>query len=203
MSTYLLSIVGIVLIGGILSAIMPEGKTAAVIKGTAKLCCLIVILSPVLKFFETLKKGGDFSIFSSQTVIQTDASFIDYCSKERIERAETLLKERIEEKFSVEISVRLIWKYEKTEEISRSEEIKIERAELSVSGEEISLPKREEIEQYLADEYGISEAVFIDERAAKISIDRQFQTQRFTVAVLLGTPLVGGGMANFLCGRFE
>lgn len=163
MSAYLLSIVGIVFIGGILSAIMPDGKTAAVVKGTAKLCCLLVILSPVLKFFETLKKGGDFSNFSSQTVIQTDASFIDYCSKARIERAETLLKERLEREFSVEISVTLVWKYEKTEEPKKGEEIKIERAELRASGGEISLPNREKIEEYLADEYGITEAVFIDE----------------------------------------
>ena len=51
MSAYLLSIIGIVLLTAILSAVLPDGKTVKFIKGIAKLCCLAVILPPVHRIF--------------------------------------------------------------------------------------------------------------------------------------------------------
>ena len=97
MREYLLSIVGIVFISGILNAILPEGKTSGIVKSTAKLCCLLVILAPVAEF---VTKGGEidkiFSDFLGESVIQTDQAFINYSSGKRIDEAESLLKEEIE-----------------------------------------------------------------------------------------------------------
>lgn len=59
MSGYLLAIIGIVLLTGILSAVLPEGKTAKFIKGMTKLCCLAVILAPILGFFHKVATGGE------------------------------------------------------------------------------------------------------------------------------------------------
>ena len=47
MSSYLLIIVGSVLLSAILTAVIPSGKTANVIKGVTKAVCLLAILSPV------------------------------------------------------------------------------------------------------------------------------------------------------------
>ncbi|MFR1983862.1 MAG: stage III sporulation protein AF [Christensenellaceae bacterium] len=81
MSAYLLSIIGIVLLTAILSAVLPDGKTVKFIKGIAKLCCLAVILAPVLGFFKEASDGKiNFPFFSSETVIETDGAFIDYSS---------------------------------------------------------------------------------------------------------------------------
>ena len=101
MSAYLLSIIGIVLLTAILSAVLPDGKTVKFIKGIAKLCCLAVILAPVLGFFKEASDGKiNFPFFSSETVIETDGAFIDYCSTKRIENAETELEKKLEETFS-------------------------------------------------------------------------------------------------------
>ena len=112
MSAYLLSIIGIVLLTAILSAVLPDGKTVKFIKGIAKLCCLAVILAPVLGFFKEASDGKiNFPFFSSETVIETDGAFIDYCSTKRIENAETELEKKLEETFSVRVGVTLLWEY--------------------------------------------------------------------------------------------
>ena len=59
MSAYLLSIIGIVLLAAVLSAVLPGGKTGKFIKGMTKLACLAVILSPVLNFFRGGTDGGN------------------------------------------------------------------------------------------------------------------------------------------------
>lgn len=163
MSAYLLSIVGIVLVSGLLSAILPEGKTASMIKGTAKLACLIVILSPILQFFTSLKNGEDFSNFSEQTVIQTDKSFIDYCSKERIESVEESLAKELKDEFGRDVAVTLLWEYgfEKTDGLYEVGEIKILKAELVCGCEE---REQEMLRGFLERKYGIVEVSFCDER---------------------------------------
>ena len=148
MSEYLLSVIGIVFISALLSAVTPDGKTASVIKGATRLCCLVVILSPIVNFF--VKKGGEeekiFSVFSKESVIQTDESFIDYCSKIRIENAQTLLTKEIDERYGVEIDAKIEWSYQ-------GEEIKIERILLQfTSGENESL--QEEIVREISLKYG-------------------------------------------------
>lgn len=112
MNKYLLSIIGIVLLSSIISIIMPNGKTVKLIKGMTKLCCLAVILVPVLSFFSGIGQGKiNFSVFSSQSVIETDVAFIDYCSNRRIESAESELEKKLQEVFSEEVQVSLIWEY--------------------------------------------------------------------------------------------
>ena len=52
-SGYLLTIIGTVLVCSLITAIAPEGKTTASVKGVAKLVCTLAIISPVLRFFKT------------------------------------------------------------------------------------------------------------------------------------------------------
>ncbi len=112
MNGYLLSIVGIVFITGILTAILPEGKTSGMIKSAAKLCCLVVILTPVAEF---VIKGGEkekiFSDFLDENVIQTDGAFIDYCSRKRIEETQTVLREEILKDYGAYAEVTVLWEY--------------------------------------------------------------------------------------------
>ncbi len=165
MSGYLLSIVGIVLLSAVLSAVLPGGKTGKLIRGMAKLACLVVILAPVLKFFA----GGeepDFPLFSSETVIQTDGTFIDYCSTERVKSAENALAEKLSEVFAVRAEVKLEWEYcdslTGTEYMNlyAGKEIRITKAVLTdaegVIGEEV----RQKMEEYVAENYGC-EAEFV------------------------------------------
>ena len=135
MNGYLLSIVGIVFIPGILTAILPEGKTSGMIKSAAKLCCLVVILTPVAEF---AIKGGEkekiFSDFLDENVIQTDGSFIDYCSRKRIEETQTVLREKILKDYGAYAEVTVLWEYaKKGNEDYSADEIRITEIVLSFS----------------------------------------------------------------------
>ena len=128
MSAYLLSVVGTVLFSAILTMVTPEGKTSVIIKAATRLACLVVILFPILNFFQT---GRLFEINFASSGIRSDVKFIEYCSKINVENAENLLKEEIEKEFEFPCEVRLLW-----EEVKESEngyeffKIKIIKAEI-------------------------------------------------------------------------
>ena len=136
---YLLCIIGTVLLSSILTAIVPEGKTSAVIKGIAKLVCLLVIVSPIPRF---LQKENFFDeadeTFFSQTVIQTDEDFIKYYSEMRIKNAESALEQELEKNFSVVVKLSLEWEYgEDTNEIKITK-IHVEKeSEIDEEGEKV------------------------------------------------------------------
>ncbi len=113
MTGYLLSVMGTVLICSILTAIAPEGKTSAVIKGVARLACVLTIIAPVLRFFKTGKLEENNGENFVENVIQTDDSFIQYYSEERVRETETALKAELEEKYCSITSLCLEWRVEK------------------------------------------------------------------------------------------
>ena len=136
MNDYLLCVIGTVLVCSILTGIAPEGRTSAVIKGVARLSCVLAIIAPVLAFLKT----GDVSVFSDkngqeiflQEGIEGESAFIQYYSEMRIQQTEESLEEGLFERYAVPCAVRLEWSVE--------EEIRIERivvALLENVGEEV------------------------------------------------------------------
>ena len=113
MNEYLLSIVGVILLAAILTGILPNGKTAGLIKSVMHMVCILTIISPIVSFFfagvtsdSNAKKSTS---FFSQFVIETDVSFIHYNSELRISEAERALETEISEQFSMDVSVTLDW----------------------------------------------------------------------------------------------
>lgn len=118
----------------------------------------------VLDFF----RGGDgetnFPFFSSETVIQTDVDFIDYCSTKRIENAEEELGNALEETFSVRPEVTLLWEYagsitegdgeEGYLSLYVGREIKITKVLLRDVGGSIGEEVKREMTEHIAEEYG-------------------------------------------------
>ncbi len=132
MNGYLLGVIGTVLLCSLLTAIAPEGKTSAAIKGIAKLACALAILAPVLRFFQS----GDIDVLlgageknSSQTVIRTDEAFIQYYSERRVEETEAALETELLEKYAVAVEVDLTWRFDEESLGGKYslEKIKIER----------------------------------------------------------------------------
>ena len=115
MNGYLLSVIGTILLSALLTAILPNGKTSAVIKAITKLACLLVIISPVFSYIqaETGTSNGNSSKNLSQSVIQTDEAFITYYSEMRIQNAQAQLESEIKEKFGLDCRVVFNWKYDK------------------------------------------------------------------------------------------
>ncbi len=110
LSGYILSVIGVVLIAAILTAILPEGKTNGVIKSVMKVVCVFTIVSPVIEYLGGSKNLTSEGIFG-ESVIKEDASFIDYCSKISVENAAEELEVEIEKQFSVRARVSLEWQY--------------------------------------------------------------------------------------------
>lgn len=159
MNGYLLSIVGTVLLSSVLTAIIPSGRTSAVIKGVAKLACVLIIVSPVLKFFQS----GSFPDFSTgisatdftQTVIWTDESFIEYYSELRISQAQETLEKELLDVYQVETEVSFVWEKEK-EQVGKyyeRENIRITCICVKFLGN-YSEEKKTEIAQKIREEYG-------------------------------------------------
>ena len=115
MNAYLLSVIGTVLISAVITALIPEGKTATVIRNVAKLACTVAILAPILNFFKTgeLEEGGEVSKGTTENFskisIQTDEEFIQYYCEIRVRETECALERELLQDFGVSAKVSLLW----------------------------------------------------------------------------------------------
>ncbi len=113
MNGYLLSVIGTVLLCSLLTAIAPEGKTSAVVKGVARLTCILAIIAPVLQFFKTgslsdllgEKEEKNFT----QNVIEEEGAFIQYYCELRIQETEKALKAALSERYGLDCAVSIAW----------------------------------------------------------------------------------------------
>jgi hypothetical protein len=132
MSAYVLSVIGTVLLCAILNAVLPTGKTSGVIKGVARMACVVSIVMPILIFFQS----GEWSIGKTffekdfaESVIQTDEEFIEYYSQMRVREAQLSLQKDLKSEFLVEADVQIEWTSETEEygKIYNEDKIKIVR----------------------------------------------------------------------------
>ena len=128
LSKYLLSLIGIVLLSAILTAISPEGKTSGLIKSVMRMVCTLAIISPIVTFFYSGLKSASgvkkSETISSQSVIDDDATFIHYYSEMRVTETEKSLQEEIFERFSVDCEVELLWRFE-SEKVGKKTDIEL------------------------------------------------------------------------------
>lgn len=111
MSEYLLTIIGTVLLSAIITAILPDGKTANTVKGVAKLVCVLAIVTPALGYLKTanISDSENPRNFFSETGIQADQDFIKYYCAMRVRNAETQIEEEMLDKFDVKCKATLTW----------------------------------------------------------------------------------------------
>ena len=128
MSEYLLSLIGVVLLSAILTAIIPEGKTAGLIKSVMRMVCVLAIISPILTFLGdgALSVSGikNSTSILSETGIQQDSAFIHYYSEMRVTETEKALQEEMFERFSVNCEVELLWGFE-SEKVGKNTDIEL------------------------------------------------------------------------------
>ncbi len=160
MSGYILGVIGAVLVSAVLSAILPEGKTNGLIRSIMKIICIFTIVAPIVDFIGGFGWDGE-GIFD-ESVINSDPSFIDYCSKISVEEAREKLENAIEEEFDVEIDLSLEWRYLQGENeilYGTYEDVKIEIVKATVRAEEDD--RKSEIEAFIQNT-GIGEVEFVE-----------------------------------------
>ena len=119
MNEYLLSVIGVVILASVLLAIIPEGKTTAMIKGTTKMACLLVVVSPIVQYLYARAKGdekvGNAGIFFQESVIDEDLNFLQYNYEIRVRLLEQALQQELQELYLIEADITL--EYEMGEEL--------------------------------------------------------------------------------------
>ena len=130
MKEYLIRIVGITLICSILTMIIPKGKNFNVICGAMKIICLLVIVAPVLLFFQNKDNRKLDKIYQeifSDSVIQVDEEFINYYSESTIDYLEKQVEKEILEMYNHVVWVSVDWEYavDKYQEIYPDVKVKI------------------------------------------------------------------------------
>ncbi len=151
MSGYLISIIGTVLVCAVLTALLPNGKTAGVIKGIAKLACVISIIAPIPQFISDFGDDEKNNEKITQTVIQTDKSFIQYYCEMRIDNAKQSLENEIYDKFSIVVSCDIFWQFENADN-SDVDEVKITKIAVKTL-ENTSISSKNEIKEYVMQNY--------------------------------------------------
>ncbi len=158
MNDYLLRIMGTILLCALLTAVLPTGKTSAIIKSMTRLACVLVIVAPVLRFFKSgsieslLQTTGE--DFFAKSVISQDNEFIQYYSELRVRETERALEKELSDQYSVEATVQLIWHME-TEtfaSVYSTENIRIESICVETQ-EEVQEEIKREIWLYLTENY--------------------------------------------------
>ena len=141
MAEYLLKITGIVLISTVLTNVLPTGQTSVLIKNIIRLCAYIAVLSPAVDFFSDYlsSDGKNFQNYFAEDVIQTDNSYIQYCSEKTIENAERSLEEYLQTEYSILTNVTVLV----DEKNSDNSNIKIKN--IQIQGADISAEIQEKI----------------------------------------------------------
>ena len=119
MSAYALSVVGTVLLSAILTMLVPEGKCSALIKGVAKLACVVVLIAPIPQYlkndnFFDLIRGENVEntdVFFEENGITADESFIRYYCELRIAYTQKALEVDLQDKYAVSATVSLEWEF--------------------------------------------------------------------------------------------
>ena len=152
MKNYLLTVLGTTLLSAFVTAIIPEGKTTATIKGATKTICLLVIVSPILTF---LQKTGKFTentfVNLEESVISTNDEFIKYYSELRIKETESLLKTELLEKFAQETEIKMDWSFENYKNVENLH-VKINKITISVTSN-VTEQEKENIKLYVTKYY--------------------------------------------------
>ena len=154
MKEYLLGVVGTVLLSAVLTGVLPNGKTMALVEGIARLVCILSIIAPIItNFYDGNTSYFDEKaeeVFFSQSVIEREQSFIKYYSELRVKETERLLERELYERFQVEIKISL--SYENVEIDEGIDSVKITKIYGKTTGT-VKEGVLEEIKAYLVKNY--------------------------------------------------
>ena len=115
-TSYILSIVGIVLLGVIVDLIFVDGQVKKYVRSIYVLFIIFTLVAPLPKFFDNLK-NGDFSLPTSE--IKVEQSYIDIVLEQRNQAMQKIIKKAFEEKGYQDIEVQVSGVYEQFYEVDK------------------------------------------------------------------------------------
>ena len=101
MKSYILAIVGIVLIAAVIALIAPGGKMGKFLKGATRLAILFVMLLPL----RSLLSGGSIAVSGGEA--EMDTQYLEYCAEELAREDAAAIVVRLEEECGVTAAVKV------------------------------------------------------------------------------------------------
>ncbi len=102
MSEWIISIVGVIMLGVLLEIVLPDGKTAKYVRGAFSLLIVLAIAAPLPRLFKTDFKS------SADASVKTDGAYVAEIYGKYAERLGVALEERLDEEgIDAVVSVRI------------------------------------------------------------------------------------------------
>ena len=133
-SIWILSIIGVVMIGVLVEIILPEGKTNTLLKSVVAVASIFIIISPLKNI--DFKSINFFNMFSS---IEIDSSFVEDQRKNMIETLQTQIENDLTDSGYLNVSVQL--QVDKESEYLEFNNIFVDLRNLVLSSENLNINK--------------------------------------------------------------
>lgn len=103
MSEWIISIVGVIMLGVLLEIVLPEGKMSKYVRGAFSLLVVFAIAAPLPALF-----GKDFTFKLDEGAVEVDSAYVEDTYDAYARRLETAIEEYLRgENFVAEASVRV------------------------------------------------------------------------------------------------
>lgn len=149
MRGYILGVCGAVIISALVMILLPEGKTGKFIKGIVRLFCLLVMLVPLLGFFQSIARGDYGQIVDPNGEMELDKTFIEFMYGRRADEDEEMLETALSEELAIVVSAEVLWNY--AEYAYNVTEVKIKIENFGMCGEDEHIFIIEQVENFVAD----------------------------------------------------
>lgn len=145
MQTYILSIVGAVLISAVITMVAPSGKMGKFVKGGMKLFTLVVLVAPFVSWFQS----GELSLTAG--VLDEDDGYYAACAEMLEKRDEEEIAAALLEEFGLEATAKVKRRADATFEREKIT-VKISDSGISGQGEHKDIVGR--VQAFLMEQYG-------------------------------------------------
>ena len=107
LSTWVITIAGVVILVNVCEILMPDGEMNKYIKGTLSIICMFVLISPLPELMKTEINIADI-IFGENSMVNIDYSFLDYVNKNKANALSKELETKFEEEGYNKIEVGIL-----------------------------------------------------------------------------------------------
>lgn len=156
MSCYLLTLLGVILLGVLVDVILPSGSTSKYISGIFAIFVVFVIVSPLLSF---IKKGYNLKDYFSSEQIELDDKLLANFNKSKFSKLEKDIEQELAEKGyeGVSISITLINEGQDL----KIENIQVDITKLVINTKDENINKYVYIRQVIMSKVAVSEEVIV------------------------------------------
>lgn len=152
MQSYILSVLGIVLVSVLIEIILPNGQTAKYIKSIFSIFVIYVLINPLIMF---LKNDFDISKYIQADNLQINKSLLNNIYKDQIQAKSKDLENTLKNEGFVGVKITIL--YQVVEENIVLEKVKINIDNLVINGLAPNINKYQHIRQVVAQNLMIKE----------------------------------------------